>query len=79
MEWISVKDNLPKPNEVILTYEKNSWRQRGNFKYKILVYTDAITKGKYLFMDKDSTSYEITHWMELPDAPPNNTLSGKIE
>jgi len=65
-EWISVKERLPKEEEEVLTFgrlgcvvgyyseELNDWQA---------TYADCETGEPWL---KDG---EVTHWMDLPDAP----------
>lgn len=60
MEWISVKDNLPKENE---------WIYLGSNKYQTTSW-GVFMNGK--FVNPDLNYFEIpfvTHWMPLPDAP----------
>lgn len=69
-EWISVKDELPKPeSEVICTGT--------NGKIFICEYTSAGFGCSFLSTDWYHGKYgqqpEITHWMPLPDAPKDKT------
>lgn len=57
-EWISVKDMLPKNNEiVIICTDKN------------FIYAGELI-GDTWFLDNDSWTATVTHWMPLPQ-PPN--------
>lgn len=76
-EWISVKDELPKLEEVV-------WLWNGRFPYigcRSLVGIEegwiwAVTYGS-VFLDKGKITadcesdddYNITHWMPLPEPP----------
>lgn len=52
--WVSVEDRLPKPNKHCLTYSKDI----SGVQYRIL-----MTNNGHFHSD-------VTHWMQLPDAPP---------
>ena len=57
-EWISVKDRLPKNDEiVIICTDKN------------FIYAGELI-GDTWFLDNDSWTATVTHWMPLPQ-PPN--------
>ncbi len=65
-EWISVKDRIPKRDELVLVYGED-----GVFR----AYTDAHDKfpswqcspiGSYA---GDGCVFGITHWMPLPEPP----------
>jgi len=71
MEWVSVKDRLPKNNRDVLVYIVCHWDEG----------LSGIDIGAY-FSEKDAWAHadnsayeykplrtEITHWMELPDKP----------
>ena len=56
-EWISVKDRLPDDDEVvIICTDKN------------FVYAGELI-GDTWFLDNDSWTATVTHWMPLPPAP----------
>lgn len=56
-EWISVKDRLPKNNEiVIICTDKN------------FIYAGELI-GDTWFLDNDSWTATVTHWMPLPQPP----------
>lgn len=56
-EWISVKDMLPKNDEiVILCTDKN------------FIYAGELI-GDTWFLDNDSWTATVTHWMPLPQPP----------
>ena len=56
-EWISVKDKLPEDDEVvIICTDKN------------FVYAGELI-GDTWFLDNDSWTATVTHWMPLPNPP----------
>lgn len=56
-EWISVKDRLPKEDEiVIICTDKN------------FIYAGELI-GDTWFLDNDSWTATVTHWMPLPQPP----------
>ena len=56
-EWISVKDRLPKNDEiVIICTDKN------------FIYAGELI-GNTWFLDNDSWTATVTHWMPLPQPP----------
>lgn len=56
-EWISVKDMLPKNDEiVIICTDKN------------VIYAGELI-GDTWFLDNDSWTATVTHWMPLPQPP----------
>ena len=56
-EWISVKDRLPDDDEVvIICTDKN------------FVYAGELI-GDTWFLDNDSWTATVTHWMPLPEPP----------
>lgn len=56
-EWISVKDRLPKNDEiVIICTDKN------------FIYAGELI-GDTWFLDNDSWTATVTHWMPLPQPP----------
>ena len=56
-EWISVKDRLPKDDEiVIICTDKN------------FIYAGELI-GDTWFLDNDSWTATVTHWMPLPQPP----------
>ncbi len=61
VEWISVKDKLPNPNDYVLLYD---------------CHLDLVFEGNY-YSDRCGYSKDIeydcgiTHWMPLPDKPIN--------
>ena len=56
-EWISVDDRLPKDDEiVIICTDKN------------FIYAGELV-GDTWFLDNDSWTATITHWMPLPQPP----------
>lgn len=70
MEWISVKDRLPKLESLgevcVLTYD--------GYSVKPLIYERALVRGKEVYRwrwmwDRIHDGNPITHWMPLPEAP----------
>ena len=56
-EWISVKDRLPKDDEiVIICTDKN------------FIYAGELV-GDTWFLDNDSWTATVTHWMPFPHPP----------
>ena len=56
-EWISVKDKLPEKDEVvIICTDKN------------FVYAGELIEDTW-FLDNDSWTETVTHWMPLPKPP----------
>lgn len=65
-EWISVKDRLPKNDEiVIICTDKN------------FIYAGELI-GDTWFLDNDSWTATVTHWMPLPQ-PPRGVLDDAKE
>lgn len=64
--WISVKDELPKPNKHILTYETGYPIMRIKVNYLL----DLVGEIKFSY----GKTQKITHWMELPKPPIRNNL-----
>lgn len=63
MEWISIKDRLPKSDEYVLTYYIDKiWDETG-------VRTDTIREDVNAFMSAYQMKQEVTHWMPLPEPP----------
>jgi hypothetical protein len=72
-EWISVKDRLPKKvtNKVIVLC-KNGYRGFGHYEDYKGKQTWYNLESDKPFTDwdlEDCESYEVTHWMPLPEAP----------
>lgn len=71
MEWISVKDRLPKKNGRYLCYtEFPNISSVGVYYYGRLENEDD-RKGFYFFDSEygDVEASNVTHWMELPEPP----------
>lgn len=72
MDWISVKDRLPrKPNRVLVAYRKsfNSFRVG---QQRRQVYEARYSGGAWRFLSpnlKSRKSNHVTHWMQLPLPP----------
>lgn len=59
MEWISVKETLPKHNQYIKFKSDNFWNAEGIFQ-----------DGKYVYSSiKGACFGEVTHWIPLPEPP----------
>jgi hypothetical protein len=61
-KWISVKDKLPTPNEVVLIFWDNKITS-GSYKYFHNGY----------FQHGAATQLKVTHWMPLPNKPISTT------
>jgi hypothetical protein len=76
MEWISVKDRLPKKNIKVIVRLKC----RVDKDSKIII-SSMMSNNKTYIYDKDKTlddgfedenySWVVTHWMPLPEPPKN--------
>ena len=58
MKWISVKEKMPEKGQRVITYD-------------ISFPDGGIIVEEYYGFEEWSTSYEVTHWMPLPDPPEN--------
>lgn len=56
-EWISVKDRLPKDDEIVTICTEKGF-----------VYAGELI-GDTWFLDNDSLTANVTHWMPLPEPP----------
>jgi len=67
MNWISIKDRLPKLDTQVLIFTSYNW-------YDLAIYTGE--DGCYCF-DCDTRGYhklDVTHWTPLPKPPNTTTL-----
>ena len=65
MKWISVTDNLPRINDVVLVYDKHIEDVTTGY------ISEFIGDRCVWIIDcGESISDEVTHWMPLPE-PPN--------
>lgn len=73
MDWISVKDRLPEPDENVFVYAAR-WEAKG--------YVVGITRryrcnsGREVWVEPFpgfELTYHITHWMPLPKPPKEGT------
>lgn len=65
MKWISVTDNLPRINDVVLVYDKHIEDVATGY------ISEFIGDRSVWIIDYgQSISDEVTHWMPLPE-PPN--------
>ena len=61
-QWISVKDELPKPGEEVLLFEKNSIRP-----YEIGWIREKQENHKSIWvLQNGCVVFEVTHWMRIP-------------
>lgn len=60
MEWISVKNELPKKMEYVLLYDS---------KYHVTHIGARVDNGYYISLTMDQSRINITHWMPLPEPP----------
>jgi len=58
MEWISIKDRLPKEHESVLLFED---------KFKTIVY--GFWNGEDFYQTFNGLYDGVTHWMPLPQPP----------
>ena len=56
-EWISVKDKLPEKDEVVIICTDKNFVYAGDL------------MGDVWFLDNDSWTETVTHWMPLPKPP----------
>lgn len=63
MNWISVKDRLPKENKWVLGSDGSIYE---------VIYTHLDDDETKQYVNSDGKPIEITHWMELPELPSNN-------
>ena len=56
-EWISVKDRLPEKDEIVIICTDNNF-----------IYAGELI-GDTWFLDNDSWTATVTHWMPLPQPP----------
>ena len=64
MEWISVKDKMPRINEVVLVYDKFIEDVSIGYISEFLGY-----RVVWIIDYGQSVSDEVTHWMPLPEPP----------
>jgi len=74
MEWISVKDRLPKIDEHVIGYAKigEEWQVIPLlYQYFRFHGHDSKYEWAYLFAYNEGYDYakEVTHWMPLPNPP----------
>ena len=56
-EWISVKDRLPEKDEIVIICTDENF-----------IYAGELI-GDTWFLDNDSWTATVTHWMPLPEPP----------
>jgi len=70
MNWISVKDGLPKEDEdFVIRYKSVSFSGNDHFDIGYIKNNEIDRKGCDCCTDSIS---EITHWMPLPKGPDEN-------
>lgn len=62
MEWISVKDGLPKTFKTVLVYSKTNGVRSDYLRY-------VVNNVFYFNGTPDLLDTEVTHWMPLPEPP----------
>ena len=71
MEWIAIKDRMPKANVNVLVYFVHD-----GLEYIEIGWNDPdFARGMEAFgmhISHDEYQHEITHWMPLPNAPNNS-------
>lgn len=60
LEWVSIKDAVPKQGEKALVYSKEN-----AYRYAIGFYSETYRS----FFVNQFADDGVTHWMPLPDAP----------
>ena len=75
MKWINIKDELPKNDEPVLTYQINPYKE---FEINVLWYDKYDKNFKDFNADGDNEENirdidgyypNVTHWMPLPEKP----------
>jgi hypothetical protein len=63
MEWISIKDQLPEPNKIVLIWNEESLLE---YQYHVGFHRD----GQEWVTTRDNYPLDYaTHWMPLPERP----------
>jgi hypothetical protein len=71
--WISRAEQLPQPNQRVLVYAPSSWLD-----ILVATYSPQNASGsKHMFVTPDAHGVDryvkgVTHWMTLPEPPPNS-------
>lgn len=70
-EWISVKDKLPEPNELVLLYCTFHEWNKPNEKWQDITVgrTDKYNNQIYPEHYEEGTNFDVTHWQPLPEPP----------
>lgn len=68
MEWISVKDKLPKKNEWVLVYVEDEYNEK---KFHVGFWEGGSFEIGHQPLDYYGSRYcgSVTHWMPLPEQP----------
>jgi len=77
MEWISVKDRLPKNGQMCDCWQ-NNWGRKTDYEYEGegIFYNNAY--DQMLDVNCEIVNSRVTHWMLLP-APPINQIFSFLE
>ncbi len=65
MQWISIKDSLPKPGERVLAYAIVDY----NFPNLDCHYFESYHYDEKWIENVDGCIIHVTHWMPLPSPP----------
>jgi hypothetical protein len=63
MNWISVAERLPEPQERVLIWV-HPHRHKSWMAHMVIAY--RIASGEWIMRER---AYDVTHWMPLPDPP----------
>lgn len=66
MEWISVKERLPKPGQEVLLWATGAPLQKTYSRYDMGVYNPDIYQPWWDY---------VTHWMPLPEPPKESPVN----
>lgn len=66
MEWISIKEKLPRPLENVMVYSKSQGVWLGFYEPNIY---DVENNTSFYLRDDLGLYCDITHWMPLPEEP----------
>jgi hypothetical protein len=66
MEWISVEDQLPEPNEIIIIYLKRYPLYLARY---VRIYNGDTFYNDYFSIIPTNIEFPASHWMYLPKPP----------